>query len=499
MTATAPPTARRPDPPAQSPAPRIARSALATSGLLTGLDHFHRWFTDAARQLAMDVREVPLEELAGWHTDPGTGDLRHDSGRFFSVTGLEVHAPGAPVDRWRQPVLDQREVGVLGILAKEFDGVLHFLMQAKNEPGNPDGPQLSPTVQATRSNFTRVHGGTSVPYLGHFLDTSRHQVLADVRQSEQGSWFYHKRNRNMVVLVEEDVEALDGFCWLTLGQLQRLLAVDDLVNMDARTVLSCLPFAGDGLSELYSVADQDSFAAAVVRSCEPSATGEQAVRDLLGWLSGIRSVREDDARLVPLRDVDRWRRAGGRIVHEDGAFFSVMGVSVSATGREVRSWSQPLVEPCDEGVCAFLVRRREGVLQLLVQARAERGFVDAIELAPTVQCTPSNYDVLPEGARPPYLTEVLSARPERIRFDTVLAEEGGRFFRARNRYLVVEVDEDDRDFGTPRPGYRWVTMAQLASLLCHSHYLDVEARSLVACLHGLSAGLRPDFESTPRS
>lgn len=193
---------------------------------------------------------VPLDALAGWRTDPATGDLRHESGRFYAVTGLEVHTPGAPVSRWCQPILDQPEVGVLGILAKEFDGVLHFLMQAKNEPGNPGGLQLSPTVQATRSNFTRVHGGSRVPYLDHFLDASRHHVLADVRQSEQGAWFYRKRNRNMVVLVTEDLETLDGFCWLTLGQLHRLLAVDDLVNMDARTVLSCLPFAAAGLSDL---------------------------------------------------------------------------------------------------------------------------------------------------------------------------------------------------------------------------------------------------------
>ncbi|WP_329330238.1 NDP-hexose 2,3-dehydratase family protein [Streptomyces luteogriseus] len=495
MTATVPSAARRPESPGDSPSLRIARSALATSGHLADLDAFHDWFTDCGRRFAMEVGVVPLDALAGWRTDPATGDLRHESGRFYAVTGLEVHTPGAPVSRWCQPILDQPEVGVLGILAKEFDGVLHFLMQAKNEPGNPGGLQLSPTVQATRSNFTRVHGGSRVPYLDHFLDASRHHVLADVRQSEQGAWFYRKRNRNMVVLVTEDLETLDGFCWLTLGQLHRLLAVDDLVNMDARTVLSCLPFAAAGLSDLTGGPAPDPFTAALVRSCEPGATDRQESRELPGWLSGIRSGSEDRVLPVPLRDVDRWRLADGRIVHEDGAFFSVMGVTVSAAGREVRSWSQPLIEPCDQGVCAFLVRQREGVLELLVQAKAQPGFVDTAELAPTVQCTPSNYDVLPDDARPPYLTEVLSARPEQIRFDTVLAEEGGRFFQARNRYLVVETGESHE---APRPGYRWVTMAQLSELLCHSHYLNVEARSLVACLHALSAGLRPDLETASR-
>ena len=32
-------------------------------------------------------------------------------------------------------------------------------MQAKVEPGNINSIQLSPTLQATRSNYTKAHGG----------------------------------------------------------------------------------------------------------------------------------------------------------------------------------------------------------------------------------------------------------------------------------------------------------------------------------------------------
>ena len=38
-------------------------------------------------------------------------------------------------------------------------------------------------------------------------------------QSENGSWFLGKRNRNMVVEVLDDVEHDDNFAWLTLGQI----------------------------------------------------------------------------------------------------------------------------------------------------------------------------------------------------------------------------------------------------------------------------------------
>ncbi|MFF4229271.1 NDP-hexose 2,3-dehydratase family protein [Streptomyces sp. NPDC001820] len=471
---------------------QIARSVLATSGLFPDFGRFHQWLTDQKRHASMEVRVVPLDELTGWHTHPVTGNIAHESGRFYSVEGLDVRIEQTHAGSWQQPILNQPEVGILGILVKEFDGVLHFLMQAKVEPGNHNGLQLSPTVQATRSNFTRVHRGARVPYLDYFRDTSRHQVLADVRQSEQGSWFHRKRNRNMVVRVEEDIELRDGFCWLTLGQLHRLLAADDLVNMDARTVLSCLPFAATGLSGVYGSTVASPFTSCLVRSCEPEAAEPHTMNALLGWITEVRSGLDSHAERIPLRDVEGWRRADGRIARPDGAFFTVVGVQVSAVGREVRTWSQPMIQPCDEGVCAFLVKKADGVLQVLVQAKAEPGFVDVVELAPTVQCTPSNHDALPGGERPPYLTEVLDARPEQIRFDAVHSEEGGRFFHARNRYLVVEVAED---FDAVRPGYRWVTLAQLSALLRHSHYLNVEARSLVACLHTLSVRPRPAFES----
>ncbi len=85
--------------------------------------------------------------------------------------------------RWTQPIIRQPEGGILGILAEEFDGVPHFLMQAEMEPGNPDLLQLSPTVQATRSNCTKVHCGAAVKYIEHLTQPCRGRVPADVLRS----------------------------------------------------------------------------------------------------------------------------------------------------------------------------------------------------------------------------------------------------------------------------------------------------------------------------
>ncbi|MEU6024246.1 NDP-hexose 2,3-dehydratase family protein [Micromonospora sp. NPDC048871] len=461
---------------------RIAESVLAPTGGPGAMVDFHRWLAELGERSFTRAERIPLDALTGWHTDPATGDLRHDSGKFFTVEGLDIHMPEGPVTRWSQPIINQPEIGILGILVKQIDGVLHCLMQAKAEPGNCNGLQLSPTVQATRSNYTRVHLGKPVPYLEYFQGAAGHHVLADVRQSEQGSWFQHKRNRNMVVEVTGDVELLDGFRWMTLGEIHRLFRIDNVVTMDARTVLSCLPFAAPSLIELFPPG-VDGFRSALIRSCSQDEGSMYSSNDILSWITDSRTRRDVYTRRIPLNAVESWHRTKEKISHERGLYFDVIGLDVRASGREVARWTQPAIVPHGVGVVAFLVRVIGGVLHVLVHARAEPGFVDAIELAPTVQCIPDNFDPLPEVARPRFLDYVLRADPGQIRFDTELSEEGGRFYHARNRYLIIETDLD-----ADAPDFRWLTLHQLVDLLRHSHYLNVQARSLVACLHSLSVG-----------
>ncbi|QSB16027.1 NDP-hexose 2,3-dehydratase family protein [Natronosporangium hydrolyticum] len=463
----------------------LAESALARHTPLTDLAGFHPWFAQLRADCYTETQQLPLDELAGWRTDADTGDLQHDSGRFFSVRGLDVEVADGPVPRWQQPIIYQPEVGILGLLVRRFDGVLHCLMQAKVEPGNQNGLQLSPTVQATRSNYTGVHRGRAVPYLEFFRGSGRTRLITDVRQSEQGSWFYQKRNRNMVVETTDDVPAAAGFCWLTLGQLHQLLQVEDLVNMDTRTVLSCLPWPGEELAS--RLPDADDFQASLLRSCSAAAGAVHALDEILNWITEIRSSAEVRTTPVPLRSLAGWQRQDGVIHHETGAFFDVIGVQVQAGGREVRQWSQPMIRPKDTGVIAFLASRIDGILHVLARCQVQPGCLDVAEVGPTVRCTPANWEHLPTGP-PAFLKEVLGADPAQIRYDVLLSEEGGRFYRAVNRYVIVEVDAAR----TPEhPEFRWLALHQLADLLRHSHYVNVEARSLVACLRSLLGSDNP--------
>lgn len=435
---------------------RLAESARATGGVATSPEQFEKWFAERRAAQVHEANRIPFKELRNWSFAEDTGNLVHDTGRFFSVAGLRVEVDEGPVRQWSQPIILQREIGLLGIAVREIDGVLHLLMQAKAEPGNPNGVQLSPTVQATKSNYTGVHGGRHVPQVEHFAHAEPRRVIADVLQSEHGAWFYRKRNRNMVVEVGPEVEAGEDFCWLTLGQVQEQMRIDHRVNMDARTVLSCLP------------------------GSEPAEPVLHTGTEILSWITSHQAIHDVDTTVVGLRDLPGWRQSDMSISHESGRFFDVIAVDVVANSREVGGWTQPLIEPLGIGVVALLVKRFGGVLHALMRARIEPGYIDAIELAPTLQGTPENYVGLDDPFRQQLSEIERRCREDRVLFDAELSEEGGRFHHSRSRYVIIEVGDDHPD--EEPPGFCWMTLPQISWLLQHRHYLNVQARSLIACL-----------------
>jgi dTDP-4-dehydro-6-deoxy-alpha-D-glucopyranose 2,3-dehydratase len=457
-------------------------SALAVEGCVSQKD-FEEWLDERRASNSFSITKVPLSDLQGWHIEAESGNLAHNSGRFFQVEGLDITTTFGPTRHWMQPIIIQPEIGILGFVSKKIEGVLHFLVQAKMEPGNLNTLQLSPTVQATRSNYTQVHGGKRPPYLDLFLDRSKARVLVDQLQSEQGARFLRKRNRNMIVELNENeqIEVLEDFCWLTLGQLFELLLRDNLVNMDSRTVLSCVRFA-----DLAEYCREDNWAAGgfgesvYVSSTVADVVAVNSMNDLVSWLTRMKTHYELTATRIPMANVEDWLFDGTQIRHKDGKFFSVVGVSVQASNREVGSWQQPLLESVKGGVLAFVCQRKKGVIHFLVQARVEPGNFDCVEMAPTLQCTVGNYDRQRPGTLPPFLDTVLNARPDQIRYSAFQSEEGGRFYHDENRYVVVELDEGHEI--QLLDNYAWMTMAQMKEFIRFNNYFNIEARGLISCL-----------------
>ena len=110
------------------------------------ISYVEKWYQKQVDSSSMTVREIPLNQCDNWNVN--TEKITHNSGEFFSVKGVEVESKSREVGGWSQPIIEQvpqdnpldnglpTDGGILGIIRKRFDGVPHYLLEAKFEPGN---------------------------------------------------------------------------------------------------------------------------------------------------------------------------------------------------------------------------------------------------------------------------------------------------------------------------------------------------------------------------
>lgn len=454
----------------------IIKSLLTEENPFNSTKEIKEWIERRNREIVVKVDKIPFKQLNMWYT-ADDGSLHHDSGRFFSIVGIDVKTDYGTNNHWRQPIILQPEVGYLGILTKEINGVLYCLMQAKIEPGNVNCVQISPTLQATKSNYNRVHSGKSPNYLEYFVNAKPENIILDQLQSEQGARFMRKRNRNIIIKVDEEVPVLEDYRWMTLGQIKELMHHDNMVNMDTRTVLSGLKVS-DFVSPLDEFNRMSQFGKDMILSSETNHS-YISTREHLSWLTNLKSKYDLFVDFCPITDMPGWRKDESEIVRDDGRFFRIIGVNVTISNREVTSWCQPLVEPMQQGLCAFIIRKINGAYHFLMQAKLECGNFDVLELAPTVQCLTGNIPQ-DESRQPEFYKYIANARPEQIVFDTLQSEEGGRFYKEQNRNIMIEVG-DEFPLDLPER-YTWMTLRQIYKFLRFNNYLNIQARSLISAI-----------------
>ena len=424
------------------------------------------WLQERKQQRKVQIRMISLEECSPWYYDLSEGRIRNQDDSFFSIVGVE--AEYSDQTRVAQPMILQPEIGYLGIICKQIQGTWHFLMQAKIEPGNINYVQISPTIQATRSNFTRRHGGREPAYLDFFLNMREENILVDQIQSEQSSRFLGKRNRNVIIRTEKEIPELPTHRWMTLTQIRECMKYDNLVNMDTRTVLSCFPyvFMMDGISG-YSPEFVHS-----MRSVRHSDMTDAYLR-----MNNYKMFQAPQIRRRPLFCLKDWVYDGNRYHHRSSWPFEVVFCGLDIEGREVNTWNQPLFAALGEAVFGLLCREKEGRLEVLVSIKPEAGCFDAVELGPSVQeeygmasCRDRVADVFFEAVKD----------SDRVITDVVMSEEGGRFYHEQNRNVVVKVDPDSVEYD--REKYIWMTLGSLNAMTQINNCLNIQLRNLLMLL-----------------
>lgn len=455
------------------------KSALTKESDLNTTDFILKWVNERKSNVKFSIEKISLNYLNNWIVDIVSNNITHKSGKFFSIEGVTVETNYGYKGCWDQPIINQPEMGFLGMLTKNIKGVLHFLIQAKIEPGNLNVVQLSPTLQATKSNYTCVHNGKKPLYLEYFNGEKNVEILIDQIQSEQGARFLHKRNRNIIVKIKDDeyIRVSDNFIWVTLGQLKELMKYDNLVNMDTRTVISSISFDNDkNFNLLISETSPRKTYYSLIQDKEPL----HNLNYLISWITNLKFKYELNVSSKNIKDIKDWFYNGESISHKDNKYFSVIGVNVNIDNREVINWDQPMIKPSQDGVIGLIIKKINGVYHFLVQAKVEIGNLDILELAPTVQCLTGNYRTGLNEYSVPFIGYILNAKEEQIWHKSYQSEEGGRFFQEQNLNMIVEVDDK---FNEELPeNYCWMTLNQLNMFMKFNNYLNIGLRSLLSLI-----------------
>lgn len=418
------------------------------------------WFSSLLEGARCHVEWMPVAQSAEWSLQDGF--ITHRSKGFFTVVGLQWTSPAGVLTQ--HPFLDQQEIGTLGFLIRSQDERRQLLVQAKIEPGNVGFVQLAPTCQATASNAQRLHGGDSPPFIDYFL-AEQSDALCDIAQSEQGTRFLRKRNRNALVLTEVDASVPITHRWLDVDSVLDLMCQDYLVNTDARSVLVCAPWELLVNRVPFSRYD-DGFGSELMMSMQCS-SHHVSLAQVKERIQQLRSMTEDP-KIVSLEELPLWHWNKEELWPEGGCSLRVRHIGVTVSGREVPAWDQPIVDSGSAGTVLLVCARIDGILHFLFRAQAEPGLCSKVELTPT--------EVIEPGG--PSDETCMSRWPGRVVARCRQSEEGGRFYRDTNTYRVIDIGIA----GEVDPNGYWLTLGDVRQLLDEPGWLTNEARSALSLL-----------------
>lgn len=456
---------------------RLMESWATTDNPFNSTEEILEWVAEKNKITKVGIEKRNYDYTGeNWHYDSKSGDIRNKNGTFFRIKGLQKVEDGRVIQE--QPIIIQNEIGYLGIIGKEMDGVLYFLMQAKIEPGNVNKIQISPTIQATKSNFMQAHGGKVPAYLEYFSNKKNYEIIVDQIQSEQSSRFLGKRNRNIIIVVDDRIEVLESHKWMTLGQIKQLMSYDNLVNMDTRTVVSCIPFSLRDISykelaHIRSLFTEESFFNSMFFG---NSGGD--INKIYQYMNEIKMLDKSEIELVDLHTLKNWK------FNEQGEFcsykgeFKIVYCNIEIEGREVCRWEQPLLEAEGQSTFGLIYCIENTIRKYLVQTKSEVGCFDKIEIGPSVQLGPHEkinnlIDTL--------FTYNLS-HGKGIEFSGLFSEEGGRFYQEQNRNIIMQIKKGDLPDPLP-DGYFWADFQTLNILVQFNNCLNIQLRNLLSILN----------------
>jgi len=420
------------------------------------------WLASRKKKIFFSVKKKKISELKKWIIT--NNEVYHNSRKFFRILGIEVKSNFYKNKNWDQPVIHQNEKGILGILRRNYRDNIEYLMQAKMEPGNINKLQLSPTVQATKSNYQRVHKGKKVPYLSFFKNNKKFPFLVNSLQSEQGGRYLFKFNKNIMVNTDQNIKLDPNYIWISKQEISKLIKKNNLLNMDSISVFSCS--IKKNLNDLP----------------------QHSLYYLENWFKKLKKKYFIKRKVIPLSKIKNWYFNKRSIYHKSKKYFSIIGIKIASNSREISEWEQPIVQEMKLGLSGFLTKKMNSAYHYLVRFSLEPGLKNpgltcTVRTSDVKNCLKNNNyaDLKDSNLVRYYLKKYFIGNANgKIIYNKIQSDEGGRFFHSQSKNIIVQIDEKEKI--KLNQNYIWMSHNQILHFI-QKGLFNIEARILFTCLN----------------
>jgi len=404
-----------------------------------------KWLINQRKKHSLIVKKKDLYKLNNWVFNKK--EIYHNSKKFFKIAGLRIKSNFYKKRNWDQPIIFQNEIGILGIIKSSKTN--KYLLQAKVEPGNINKIQISPTVQATKSNYSRVHGGKKIPYLKYFKKKNKNFSL----QTEQAFRYFNKKNSNIITYVSKKLDIHENFRWFSKKEINILLKKKNLINMDTLSVFS-------------------SFIKKNKRDFPINSK-----TSIIKWKKSLNKKYFLTNEIINLNLIKNWKITKTKIAHQTNNYFSIIGIKVKTNQREITAWDQPIIQGSKMAFAGYLIKKFQNTNHYLCRYILKPG---SVESTYTCSINMSKFSGYKKNKDLTYFQKNLVSKyfinsNVKILYDNILSDEGGRFYQSQIRYMACKIEQDE-DIILPE-NYIWFSQNQIIDLI-RKQKIDIEARLL---------------------
>lgn len=399
------------------------------------------------------VEKIPFNESKDWFFENGT--LVHKSKGFFSVVGVE------DIDHNQKVLLYQPQHALTGLLTRIIDGERCYLIQARAEPGNINGVQFGPTIQSTPANYLMFHGGKSTPFVDFFIYKNTDiNIISETTQLDFGERYLYKCKRSIIIESTEQIESFDNFVWINHRLCLKLIEIDNLFNLDLKSIISIMPWETD-----FTLSKNKYFYKHF------SIRQEQVGKIISHFQNDIKSNKT-----IELENLKNWEFDNVSLKEINPIQnFTIDMFKVFTKGREVDFWTQPLINSKTNGKVILVIKSVENNIQILVNVKQESGLSSNYALFPTVFYYPGAASVdsiylLKKNVKSDYFN---------LKSSVLNSDEGGRFFQDISKYEIYEASENA--VSNIENTY-WLNISEMKLFLAMSNIVSIQLRAILSQL-----------------